>query len=235
MKKAILLTILSIIAISCNNDDSSDNNEPQNPSENETTMKLKEFRGITTSKYYYHQNGFVDSISVIGGGMIQNNISKKFIYDSQKNLQTIETIVKSYSNETIDHNISTYLYNNLNQIKTVITQGVDNNAYISMNYNYNSEGLLNSSGRTYSNENLIQEGNITYTYDDKKNPYYEMYPLAYVRLNEINKNNTTSISNETETLVIINWTYNQKGYPVSFQKSPVIQDALNFAEYIYYL
>ena len=61
-----------------------------------------------------------------------------------------------------------------------------------------------------------------------------MYPTAYVRMNQINKNNQTSTTNTTETLEVINWSYNQNGYPVSFQKSPVIQDDIDYAKYIYY-
>lgn len=230
-KNTILLILLPVIAISCNNDD---NNNHQNPSEETTKMKLKEFRGISTSKYFYHENGFVDSISVIGGGISQINISEKFIYDSQNNIQTIETIVKTYSNQMIEHKIRSFIYNELNQIETVNSHVVNRDAYMSMDYNYDSEGHLLISGRVYSNENLIQEGNLLYSYDDKKNPFYVMYPLAYVRLSDINKNNGTSTSNATETFETINWTYNQNDYPVSFQKSPVQPDDVDYAEYIYY-
>lgn len=231
MKKILLFSILTLSLIACNNDD---NNNTQNPTEETTTMKLKEFRGITTSKYFYHENGFVDSIAVIGGGMIQNNIYKKFIYDSQNNLQTIEILVKSYSDQTIAHVKETFEYSNLDQISAKITLNQISNSTSTTNFTYNAEGYLDNSGQIFLNGNLIQAGTIMYTFDDKKNPFYEMLPVAYNRINITNKNNQILSKTEIETLETINWTYNQNGYPISFQKSPILPDDVDYAEYIYY-
>lgn len=234
MKKVILLTILSIIAISCNNDDSSDNNDPQNPIENETTMKLKEFRALATSKYFYHENGFVDSTSVLNVGLIRTEIQTKLHYSLENTLSSMEQWIHLVNSGEKIYEKVVFEYNSENLINIKRVYDENQNLKRTINYTYNIEGYLNNVGSIYSEGNLVQNGSITYSYDNKKNPFYEMYPTAYVRMNQINKNNQTSTSNTTETLEVINWSYNQNGYPVSFQKSPVIQDDIDYAEYIYY-
>jgi len=231
MKKAILLTILYTITISCNNDDNSDNNEPQNPIENETSMKLKEFRSLATSTYFYHENGFVDSISTTRLGNIPTNIESKLHYNSENRLTSMELWV-DVSNENIYEN-DIFEYNSEYLITTRKVYDENQNLKRTVNYSYNSEGYIFGSDLIYVDGNLVQNGNITYSYDNKKNPYFEMYPMAYIRMNQTNKNNQTSTSNTTETFEVIDWTYNQNGYPVSFQKSPVFQDDIDYAEYIY--
>lgn len=231
MKKAILLTIISLIVISCNNDDNT-NNELQNPTDNNQSLKLKEFRALATSKYFYHENGFVDSISTNRAGNISTYIQTKLHYNSENKVTSMERWV-NVSNQIIYEN-DIFEYNSENLIITRRVYDENHNLKQTKNYNYNIEGYLYSSSLTYLNGNLVQDGSFFYSYDNKKNPFFEMYPMAYVRMNQTNKNNQTSTSNATETLEMINWSYNQNGYPVSFQKSPVIQDDIDYAEYIYY-
>lgn len=229
MKKTLLYSILTLSLVACNNDE---NNNPQNPSEETTTMKLKEFRGITTSKYFYHENGFVDSISTSRAGNIPTEIQTKLHYNIENKLTSMERWV-DVSNETIYEN-DIFEYNNQNLIITRKVYDENNSLIRTTNYSYNLEGYLTYDNQTYSNGNIIDDNGIIYTYDDKKNPFFEMYPTAYIRMNQINKNNQTSVNNTTETLETINWMYNQNGYPVSFQKSPILPDDVDYAEYIYY-
>nr|WP_297308369.1 hypothetical protein [uncultured Flavobacterium sp.] len=231
MKKNLLFTAIILALFSCNNNDNS-SIEPQNPNENETTMKLKEFRALATSKYFYHENGFVDSISTSRAGNIPTEIQTKLHYNSENKLISMERWV-DVSNETIYEN-DIFEYNNENLIITKKVYDQNQNLKQNFNYTYDSDGYLNNSNLTYIEGNLVQDGSFTYSYDNKKNPFFEMYPTAYIRMNQINKNNQTSTNNATETLENINWSYNQNGYPVSFQKSPVLPDDIDFAEYIYY-
>lgn len=233
MKKLILFSSIAFALISCNNDDNT-NNEPQNPSDNNQILKLKEFRALATSKYFYHENGFVDSISTTRLGNTPTNIESKLHYNSENRLTSMERWVDvSNTNETI-YEKDLFEYNNENLI--VIKKVYDENQNLkqTLNYTYNTDGNLDEIGQVYANGNLVQDGNITYSYDNKKNPFFEMYPLAYIRMNQINKNNLTQTNNQTETLETINWMYNQNGYPISFQKSPVLPDDIDYAEYIYY-
>lgn len=233
MKKLILFSSIAFALISCNNDDNT-NNEPQNPSDNNQILKLKEFRALATSKYFYHENGFVDSISTTRLGNTPTNIESKLHYNSENRLTSMERWVDvSNTNETI-YEKDLFEYNNENLI--VIKKVYDENQNLkqTLNYTYNTDGNLDETGQVYANGNLVQDGNITYSYDNKKNPFFEMYPLAYIRMNQINKNNLTQTNNQTETLETINWMYNQNGYPISFQKSPVLPDDIDYAEYIYY-
>lgn len=233
MKKLILFSSIAFALTSCNNDDNT-NNEPQNPSYNNQILKLKEFRALATSKYFYHENGFVDSISTTRLGNTPTNIESKLHYNSENRLTSMERWVDvSNTNETI-YEKDLFEYNNKNLI--VIKKVYDENQNLkqTLNYTYNTDGNLDETGQVYANGNLVQDGNITYSYDNKKNPFFEMYPLAYIRMNQINKNNLTQTNNQTETLETINWMYNQNGYPISFQKSPVLPADIDYAEYIYY-
>ena len=211
MKKNLLFTAIILALFSCNNNDNS-SIEPQNPNENETTMKLKEFRALATSKYFYHENGFVDSISTSRAGNIPTEIQTKLHYNSENKLISMERWV-DVSNETIYEN-DIFEYNNENLIITKKVYDQNQNLKQNFNYTYDSDGYLNNSNLTYIEGNLVQDGSFTYSYD--------------------NKNNQTSTNKATETLENINWSYNQNGYPVSFQKSPVLPDDIDFAEYIYY-
>lgn len=231
MKKIFLLSALTFSIISCSSDANLDNEKEYS---NETTMKLKEFNAITSSKYFYHENGFLDSISIIGGGMNTTNVQSKFYYDSENKLDSVYRWIKPTSPENLIFEKDIFEYNDQSLIETKKIFDENNNLKRSLSYSYNSEGYLDISNDTYLNGNLIKSGGITYTFDDKRNPFYEMYPLAYVRMNQINKNNETSFSIGLETLGITNWSYNQNGYPISFQKNPVLPDDIDFAEYIYY-
>ena len=90
----------------------------------------------------------------------------------------------SNTNETI-YEKDLFEYNNENLI--VIKKVYDENQNLkqTLNYTYNTDGNLDENGQVYANGNLVQDGNITYSYDNKKNPFFEMYPLAYIRMNQI--------------------------------------------------
>lgn len=233
MKKHLLYTAITLALISCNSDDNA-TIEPQTPPDNEVSMKLKEFRALDTSTYFYHENGFVDSISKLRAGSTPTNIQTKLHYNSDNKLTSMERWVEISITNAIIYEKDVFEYNSENLIHVKKVYDENQNLKQTVNYTYNSDGYLYNAGLTYSEGNLVQNGSLTYSYDNKKNPFFEMYPMAYVRMNQINKNNQTSTNNATETLENINWSYNQNGYPISFQKSPVLPDDIDFAEYIYY-
>lgn len=229
MKKAILLTILSIITISCNNDDNS-----QNPSDNNQILKLKEYRGMDYKTYYYNQNGFVDSISVIGGGMLPTNIQTKFHFNSENKLVSTERWIQIVIHEESFYENDIYEYNTENLISIKKTFDENNSLIRTANYSYNSDGYLTYGNQTYSNGNLVQDNGIIYTYDNNKNPFYDLYPLAYIRMNQINKNNTLTSGNSSEIFLSFTYFYNENSYPISYQMTPGIADLEDQAQYIYY-
>lgn len=233
MKKLILFSSIAFALISCNNDDNT-NNEPQNPSDNNQILKLKEFRALATSKYFYHENGFVDSTSVLNVGLIRTEIQTKLHYSLENTLSSMEQWIHLVNSGEKIYEKVVFEYNSENLINIKRVYDENQNLKQTLNYTYNTDGNLDETGQVYANGNLVQDGNITYSYDNKKNPFFEMYPLAYIRMNQINKNNLTQTNNQTETLETINWMYNQNGYPISFQKSPVLPDDIDYAEYIYY-
>lgn len=68
------------------------------------------------------------------------------------------------------------------------------------NHNYDSSGNLVLNNSIYSDEKLIEtyddvnQVRIKYNYDNKFNPYYFIYPKAFLKLHNISKNNITKIT-----------------------------------------
>ena len=229
MKKLLLFSVFAFSLISCNNDDNS-----QNPSDNNQILKLKEYRGMDYKTYYYNQNGFIDSISVIGGGMLPTDIQTKFHFNSENKLISIERWVQIVIHEESFYENDIFEYNDENLISIKKTFDENNSLIRTSNYSYNSDGYLTTGNQTYSNGNLVQDNGIIYTYDNKKNPFYDLYPMAYIRMNQINKNNTLTSGNSSENFLTFSYSYNENGYPISYQMKPEIADLEAQAQFIYY-
>lgn len=240
MKKIILLFAISVFSASCNEDNSviTDVNPVDEPIENDerVILKLKELRAQATSQYFYNENGFVDSISIHAGGRSFASGSKKMHYNSENNLSSIDIWTYPYSDSVLIFKKEIFEYNTLNQIISKKTYNELGSLTSEQNYQYNAEGYLNIQGYIYVNGNLTQEGNQTYyTYDNKPNPLYEMFPIAYNRMNTTNKNNQLSSNFPSINLFeTIQYNYNEHNYPTAFQKSTVILDDIDHGVFSYY-
>ena len=200
MKKYIAFLILPFI-LCCEKEDNVVPDVPQ------VILKVKKVDNEFISTYFYNDNGYVDSIAMISDyGGISQNYYKKFIYNENKEISKI----KSYQQDLYDYGnqipinettltITEFEYANNLIVKSTIKDNED--VIIEQNqYNYNASGNLVLNNAVYSGETLIEYDDeinnvrIKYNYDNKFNPYYFIYPKAYLKLNNISKNNISKIT-----------------------------------------
>jgi len=149
MKKIIFFCI-AISFIACNDEV---NDEPTNTSVIAETppkgMKLKQKEGENIEHYFYHSNGFIDSIAAEN----RDRISKKFIYNELNQISVMRYWYKHATNPQYNRNdITYYIYNSSNQIISSKTYG-KNDAMISFaTYTYNSDGSLYNPVKIVENE-----------------------------------------------------------------------------------
>lgn len=187
--KKLLFFCLALSLAACEDDikDVTEKNIPETPPQG-LKMKMKE--GYFTHKFFYHSNGFVDSISITRN----NTTSEKFIYNNLN--QVVEVRYHSGHPDFPQYDkdeITYYTYNSQDQIDTAKTYDKNNTLLKSESYSYNSDGSLNNPMMTVKDENLIIQksgtGTSTFTFDSFRNPYYNIYPKAYRTIKYINKNN----------------------------------------------
>lgn len=181
--------------------------------------------GLTKRAYTYNDANFVSEISeeVTEFGMTTNKIYS-FVYDDKN--QIIALQVEATNEET------TYSYEDGKIVGAETT--IDDNLVYTYEYIYNENGDLAIEKRidhtddddlsenkfVYENGNVIEENQYglvsTAEYDDKNNPFIELYPSAYAAINvgiqSVNQNNPISGTLADDT---IPYEYNEDGYPVS--------------------
>lgn len=205
MKKVLVFAVMVTSFYSCN-DEIFDIQEVDNVEMPPAGLKLKSKKGLISERFYYHSNGFVDSISsyhLFGG-----TFADKFIYNNSNQIIEIKAQEQFTNNSSsIKKKFYYFHYNNLNQIISKSTYDENNVLLDSITYTYTSNGVLNNANKTVLNENLISESGggtlITYIHDTSINPYYNIYPKAYRTINYINKNNTLKQVNVYDNLETI--------------------------------
>lgn len=111
--KRIALYIFGFLMIGCTSDDVTNRVDLPEIETSPSGLKIKQVEGDNITQYFYHKNGFIDSISFIG----ENIIAEKIIYNN-----TNQIIEKRYaSKKASDTNFSIYnstyfAYNNKKQI-----------------------------------------------------------------------------------------------------------------------
>ncbi|WP_010135813.1 hypothetical protein [Ochrovirga pacifica] len=177
----------------------------------------------STTTYTYNDANFVSTISkeVDDWGTISTT-TYTLVYNDKN--QVIEKTAEGQS--------TVYTYEEGKIVKATYT--ADDVLTYTYNYTYDLNGNLASETRTdHTNSDAtsqvlftIVEGNVTvenrfgddYTaeYDDKKNPFKELYPAAYAAINvgisAVNTNNPISGTLADDS---ITYEYNTEGYPVS--------------------
>jgi len=197
-------------------------------------LKLKSIGGLFSSQYYYHENGFVDSIYKINTW--QGDVfTKKFIYNN------LNQIIEVHSNEELpyapDYNqkqIAYYTYNSVNQIISSITYDKNNVAIKYYTYSYNDDGTLLNPNKIIEKENLVREGSVKYQFDNTRNPVYNIYPKAYRLINYISKNNIIVTETDDEVLHIHTLKYNNENYIIEEHISNMPLDSDDRRGFSYY-
>lgn len=201
MKNLSFYLIALLVLSSCDKDE---NHILENPT---VVLKVKKVDNEYISTYFYGSNGFVDSISMISDyGGISNNFYKKFIYNSNDELIKI----KIYQQDLFDYDNqipideTTIFYDEFEYTNHLITKTIHKNeSGVTLGetlYNYNSEDNLMLNNSVYDGEKLIEffdnDRNvlIKFSYDNKFNPYYFIYPKAYLKINNFTKNNISKIT-----------------------------------------
>ncbi|MBA5791641.1 hypothetical protein H1R17_10480 [Flavobacterium sp. xlx-214] len=184
-----ILLFLCLCFIACDDEIHPSNDEviiAETPPEG---MKIKQKEGNSSQEYFYHNNGFIDSIYTNKGYIA----TEKFIYNKKNQITEVRVNYRNANASEFTTKITNYTYNDANQI--ILMEVYDkNNVLIDIkNYTYNADGTLYNPVKIVENENLVKENApdtyITFKYDANPNPYYNIYPKAYKILNYINKNN----------------------------------------------
>jgi len=187
--KKLLFLCLALTLAACEDDtkDVTEKNIPETPPHG---LKMKMKAGYFTHKFFYHSNGFIDSISIS-----RNSVeSEKFTYNNLN--QVVEVRYHSGHPDFPQYDtdeITYYTYNSLDQIEIAETYDKNNTLIRSESYTYNSDGSMNNPSMIVKDENLILQKTGTdmseYMFDSFPNPYYNIYPKAYRTIKYINKNN----------------------------------------------
>lgn len=238
MKKSVLLLFFfSIIACSDDNFSRNDFERQRNNQVAETApdgLKLKSKGSLYSYTYFYHTNGFVDSIRWYNNWQ-GNSISKKFTYDNLNRIISIKTydiVPQAPKFNKID--ITYYKYNSINQIISSLTYDKDSVAIAYNTYTYNKDGSLFNPSVKIVNGNIVKEGSVTYEFDQTPNPLYTIYPKAYRILNQVNKNNITLTKYSNDYFHIHTLKYNDKGYIIEEKISNMPLDTDDHFGYSYY-
>jgi len=197
MKKILLYNFIFLM-IGCANDDMLHTTDAFDIEVPPLGLKIKQVEGNNITQYFYHKNGFIDSISFIG----ENIIAEKFVYNDLNQI-----IEKKYSSKKASdtnfsiHNTSYFSYNNKKQIIFIKTYNKNNVLASQQSLTYNEDGSLYNPTQIIKNGNLVQQNasqtSIIFTFDTNPNPFYNIYPKAYCAAFYVNKNNITSQKNTT--------------------------------------
>ncbi len=191
--KRILLYNLFFFIIACSNDDVINTVDLLDIEKPPLGLKIKQVEGDNITQYFYHKNGFIDSISLVG----ENIIAEKFIYNDINQI-----IEKRYaSKKALDTSFSTYnttyfAYNDKKQIMHLKTYNKNNTLVSQQAFTYNDDGSRYNPTQIVKDGNLVQQNasqrSTIFTFDSNPNPFYNIYPKAYCAAFYINKNNITS-------------------------------------------
>lgn len=236
-KTALILFVFSLMA--CSNDDflRSDLERQRNNQVAEIApegLKLKYKGGLYSDSYFYHANGFVDSISWFNNWQ-GNSAAQKFIYDKLNRIvakKSYEIVPQAPKFNKID--ITYYKYNSINQIISSLTYDKDSVAIAYNTYSYNKDGSLYNPSVKIENGNIVKEGSVTYEFDNTPNPLYNIYPKAYRILNYVNKNNITLTKYSNDYFHVHTLKYNDKGYIIEEKISNMPTDTNDHIGYSYY-
>lgn len=239
MMKRIFLFGVFFAFIGCTDDVTHENVERQNPHNNPEIspdgLKLKWVNGLFFSEYFYHTNGFVDSIYQIdrGGSYVT---AKKFVYNDLNQITQITDyeIVKQapkYNRKDVTY----YTYNAINQIISTLIYDQNGVAINYQTHSYNRNGMLNNpSYIVIENGNVVKHRTTQYEFDGTINPHYNLYPQAYRVLKFINKNNITLTKYSDEDYHVHTLKYNEADYIIEEHISNTPLDAEDYRGFTYY-
>lgn len=215
MKKLLFCSIILFLT-NCSTDDFSEKYVllHETPPEG---LKIRLVEGDEVTRYFYHANGFVDSIAKVGKEVIT---TEKFIYNDQNQIIKQKTYKKKTTETLFSiYTTSFFTYNFKNQIASTKTYNDNNILKEKSVHNYNEDGTLYNPTHIVKDGNLIQQNakglSNTFTFDTHRNPFFNIYPKAYRILKYINKNNITlQVTQATNYTNGYAYTlrYNEQGY-----------------------
>jgi len=232
--KKIYLVLSSILLISC----SSDNEGTNTPVD--LTGKLKstvDSEGV--SNFLYYTNGNLQRTNM-------PHAYYAFIYENNKIIR--DSII------FYDKGVNGYTYSYTQNLITESVSIGDNNKIKKKFFYDSSERLIKEIGSRRQNDNtfldvakieFFYEGDnvvqtketsfetgqyfiVSYEYDDKKNPKYDIYPSAYRKIWLIPKNNIIKRTSDYYGEQIYQYEYNVLGYPI---KSISNEEVITFQYY----
>ncbi|NQX82603.1 MAG: hypothetical protein HRT66_11510 [Flavobacteriaceae bacterium] len=187
-----------------------------------------------TIKFTYGDNGFLATQASYGDYFGEEDVkTTTYTYDSDNNITKSVTVRSIGGAAATDLSSTVYVYEDGKMKSSDFVDVTDDWNTIAKAYTYDEvTGHLASSIPTYSDGyvgstklyNLNSDGNevsyeepyvgtIEITYDDKMNPYRNMYPETYIMAYLVSSNNEISKTYAVDTT--ISYLYNRSDYPIS--------------------
>ena len=180
-----------------------------------------------------------DALGKIVSNTVSDNVNGdefKFDFEIDGNGRIIKATGTSFSpNHTIDNH--TYTYNNEGELiaDSVFTQSGSLNSFVLFEYDNNNNV---TAYQQYVNEgsSLLTQGKMTFQYDNKRSPYYNIGQLLYTSLGGsgvsyfyLSKNNPVNASlNNTVITPGGNFLYEYYGNSLLKTSTLNVQDAIKF-------
>lgn len=242
MKKVYIFLSIAIF-ISCSDDNAAIDQSNESLIEIAPEgLRLKTKNGMYLENYYYHSNGFVDSIHKTYQYGSPTTISEKYMYNEYNQLTQIK-VVSQWPNDPQSLTTKThqFTYNNQNQITIETVSNENNDVVLSYNYSYNAQNDLISEGIVYQNGQILSESienyQNVYNYNTNINPFFIIYPSAYKKLRQISVNDVVqkTISNDLDTIIQSHSIeYNTNGFKIKEQIENAYPDTEDYIIYTYY-
>ncbi|OBX21874.1 MULTISPECIES: hypothetical protein [Bizionia] len=241
MKKYLVIAVCILFASCSSDDDSNTDNSSQDNAPSGALIKVEVYQVFsetnTTASYFFNSNGRVSKLhskAVNSNGEAEYITS--FAYNSNNQIWKSTTEYNGsidYTEFTFNNGLitSSYRYRNNGDILRALYDYNTSNQLISKEH-FNADNILAATTDiTFFTDGNIEstyferdDGGIkgyTYEFDNKNNPQYEIFENQEIgKVDGINLNNVTKsyYSNDSSGATIdttIEYTYNERGYPLT--------------------
>ena len=189
----------------------------------------------TTKTMAEYSSGKLSKLNIVENGIVTYYMT--FEYGNDGRLSKQHMFAKDSSSHFNEYQYSTYTYNNKGLISEEKEYDPETNQLLaSQTREYDSKGnLIKKASYNYANEQPILSYTTEYTYDDKRNPWYNMDQYAINEGNNPN-NRLTEVTKDKhgieESATTYAYTYTSEGYPASITTTSGGKTETSTATYI---
>ncbi|HYG38567.1 MAG TPA: hypothetical protein VD908_08115 [Cytophagales bacterium] len=229
MKKIIQITTIILLSVSCTNDEIVKRTE-------EDTCYLSEYTASNSESFTFR----MENNKLVETGYGTNSSPTNFTYDDKGYIiksegpnfeekyyyNSANKIVKS---ETYSYGVLVerreYLYDSDGNIRKYLASfNLDQQvqSYVEDHYEYKDENRVKTISYVYSSDNMNKADSVVINkkFDDKKNPYNTLN-YSYSIYDKNNPIEITYSGDNSENNTVISYTYNENGYPITYETTYV--------------